>query len=150
MPINNFGSLTFGYRGAQPDAPYGFTALQGIGIKTVVKLNDDGLDSEREACDRMGIHLIPAPLKMFGNSTGTIRAIVDRIDAAKSVGPVFVHCTHGRDRTGMVCAAYRMVYDKWTQQQAFAEREAYGVSGFVIEAANVELTQILKDIAAGK
>ena len=34
---------------------------------------------------------------------------------------MFVHCQHGADRTGVMCAAYRVVVDGWTKQQAIDE-----------------------------
>jgi len=35
--------------------------------------------------------------------------------------PVFVHCEHGADRTGIACAAYRIVVQGWSKQQAIDE-----------------------------
>jgi protein tyrosine/serine phosphatase len=32
--------------------------------------------------------------------------------------PVFVHCQHGADRTGLICAAYRLVICGWTKEEA--------------------------------
>lgn len=39
----------------------------------------------------------------------------------KNRQPVFVHCEHGADRTGTLCAAYRVAVDGWTKQQAVDE-----------------------------
>ena len=44
-----------------------------------------------------------------------------RIVTDKNRQPVFVHCLHGADRTGTMCAAYRVVVDGWTKQQAIDE-----------------------------
>lgn len=35
--------------------------------------------------------------------------------------PTYIHCLHGNDRTGYVCAAYRMIVDKWTFKDATKE-----------------------------
>ncbi len=35
--------------------------------------------------------------------------------------PVFVHCRHGADRTGMMCAIYRMVVCGWDRKDAIGE-----------------------------
>jgi protein tyrosine/serine phosphatase len=35
--------------------------------------------------------------------------------------PVFVHCQHGADRTGTMCAVYRIVVQKWTIEEAIRE-----------------------------
>ncbi len=34
---------------------------------------------------------------------------------------VYIHCLHGSDRTGFMCAAYRMVVQRWTADEAIAE-----------------------------
>jgi hypothetical protein len=40
--------------------------------------------------------------------------------------PVFVHCEYGADRTGLMCAMYRIVVCHWTKQEAIAETEKGG------------------------
>lgn len=33
----------------------------------------------------------------------------------------YIHCRHGRERTGLVCAAYRILVDKWSVDKAYQE-----------------------------
>ena len=40
--------------------------------------------------------------------------------------PVFVHCAHGADRTGFMVAAYRVVEQGWTVEEAVAEMHNFG------------------------
>jgi protein tyrosine/serine phosphatase len=35
--------------------------------------------------------------------------------------PIFVHCLHGADRTGMVVAVYRVVVEGWSKEEALRE-----------------------------
>ncbi len=35
--------------------------------------------------------------------------------------PVFVHCKHGADRTGTMCAIYRVVFQGWSKEDAVDE-----------------------------
>lgn len=36
-------------------------------------------------------------------------------------GPILIHCWHGSDRTGVVIAAYRIVFNNWSKSQAIDE-----------------------------
>ena len=40
--------------------------------------------------------------------------------------PAFVHCERGVDRTGMMCAMYRVVVCGWTKPEAIAEMKDGG------------------------
>ena len=40
--------------------------------------------------------------------------------------PVFLHCSRGVDRAGVVVAVYRMEFDGWSEAEAQAEMEALG------------------------
>ena len=35
--------------------------------------------------------------------------------------PVFVHCRHGADRTGTMCAIYRIATERWSKSEAIDE-----------------------------
>jgi protein tyrosine/serine phosphatase len=36
-------------------------------------------------------------------------------------GPILIHCWHGSDRTGLVSAMYRIVFQGWTKEDAIDE-----------------------------
>ena len=41
--------------------------------------------------------------------------------------PVLVHCHYGADRTGVLCAAYRVAVQGWSKQQAIDEMTRGGM-----------------------
>jgi protein tyrosine/serine phosphatase len=45
---------------------------------------------------------------------------------AEAPKPVLVHCWHGSDRTGVVIAMYRMVFQDWPREKAIDEFENGG------------------------
>jgi hypothetical protein len=40
--------------------------------------------------------------------------------------PVLVHCQHGADRTGAMCAIYRVAVEGWTKEEAAQEMTGGG------------------------
>lgn len=45
------------------------------------------------------------------------------LDALKNVDnfPVFIHCHHGQDRTGLIIGLYRVEVQGWTPSKAYQE-----------------------------
>lgn len=105
------------YRGAQPDEA-GLAALRQLGIKTIVTLRvTQPLDHEirTEGFDYEHITTLPfAP-----SETAVVRFLRIVSDPARQ--PVFIHCQRGADRTGMMCAAYRVVIEGWSREAAVEE-----------------------------
>lgn len=116
------------WRGAQPDA-HGLEILKRLGVATVINLRmaDDVAPGEEETLRRLGIGYFNVPLHGLSGPTD---AEVDRVLAliASSPAPVFVHCQHGADRTGVIIACRRMRQDGWATDRALAEAEQYGIS----------------------
>lgn len=122
--LSNVGRVASGvYRGAQPK-PEGYATLSAMGIRTVINLRL--LHSEREAVTAAGMKSIEIPMNTFKDvSPEKVKRVIGFIrDPANQ--PVFVHCAHGQDRTGIVVAAYRMEADGWSREDAIAEMQAFG------------------------
>ncbi len=116
------------YRGAQPQ-PGGMTALRELGIRTVVNLRYEPklIGAEEAEAKAAGLDYVSIP--MYGLLRPTddqISRILALIDDPKS-GPVFVHCEHGHDRTGVVVACYRVARARWTASEAIREALDYGM-----------------------
>ncbi len=131
------------YRGAQPTAE-GMKHLQALGIRTVISLRAWHSDKNVLA----GTSLKPVRLKMVPWHSDEDE-VVFFLKAATDTNnlPVFVHCERGADRTGTMCAMYRIVVDGWSKEQALAEMKN---GGFGFNPAWQELVTFVEksDVAA--
>jgi tyrosine-protein phosphatase SIW14 len=104
------------YRSEQPHKN-GMKELQKAGVHTILNLRIGQYD-QRKADDT---HLI---LEHVPIHTGRIN-YNDIVQSLKiihhSEKPILVHCLHGSDRTGCIIAAYRMVYENWSTDEAIQE-----------------------------
>ena len=105
------------YRGAQPTTQ-GVRQLQALGVKTIVNLRY--LHSDAAAIGDTGIQEVDIPmLALHVNDRQAVRFLKVVTDPART--PVFVHCQHGSDRTGVMCAVYRIVVERWSKEEAVCE-----------------------------
>ncbi|MHC4592918.1 MAG: fused DSP-PTPase phosphatase/NAD kinase-like protein, partial [Planctomycetota bacterium] len=102
------------YRGAQPTAG-GFRELKKMGIKTVVNLRS--FHSDRDEIGETGLAYEHIYMKSWNaEDEESVRFLQIVTDPARQ--PVFVHCKHGADRTGTMCAIYRVAVEEWTPEEA--------------------------------
>lgn len=113
------------YRGAQPTQE-GFANLQKLGVKTIVNLRDHHSDTQLLANTQLAYKEIP--LDTWKITAADITAFL-RIAADPNQAPVFVHCQHGADRTGVMTASYRIAAEYWEKSRAIAEM-THGGYGF--------------------
>lgn len=114
------------YRGAQPTEE-GFRLLAKMGVKTVLDLreNDARSTRERQMVGAAGMRYVNVPMTGLKPPTDAeIGRILDVLEDQTS-GPVFVHCKHGADRTGVAIAAYRIEHDGWDNARALREAKAH-------------------------
>jgi tyrosine-protein phosphatase SIW14 len=104
------------YRSEQPHEK-GMKELQKIGIQTIVDLRSCQND-QNEAFDTK-LYLIHIPIQAGRISYNDILLSLRSIHYARK--PLLVHCLHGSDRTGCIVAAYRMVYEDCSREEAINE-----------------------------
>ncbi len=105
------------YRGAQPDAE-GFKELKKLGVKTILNLRSSHSDSK--LLEGAGLDYVHIKMQAWDAEYDEVKQAL-QIITDESKQPVFVHCKHGADRTGTVIAAWRLVADGWTKEEAIEE-----------------------------
>jgi|GEM_PF-844413 len=104
------------FRSDQPNVA-GMKALEQMGIKTIIDLRHYRNDKREARNTRLA--LLHYPINTRNISYEDLLKVLILIE--KSEKPVLVHCWHGSDRTGSIVAAYRIVHDGWTKEQAIQE-----------------------------
>jgi tyrosine-protein phosphatase SIW14 len=117
------------YRGAQPQRG-GVKKLSELGVKTVINLRgaSDETRKEQAEAEALGMRYFNIPMSALGRPTDEqVERALAVIDAREN-WPVFVHCQRGADRTGVIIAAYRILRNQWTGEQAVAEAKRFGMA----------------------
>ena len=93
--------------------------LRSLGIRNVVSLR--AFHSNRSLLEQNDIKVIRIPVNTWNIQDKHVVAALRAIRNAENEGPVLLHCLHGADRTGLVTAMYRMVFQHWEKDQALDE-----------------------------
>ncbi len=104
-------------RGAQPTSD-GMRSLSRMGVKTIINLR--AIHSDRDEIGNLPLRYEHISVKAWHAEDEDI------IDFLRIIGdrqnlPAFVHCQFGADRTGMMCAVYRIVIQGWPREEAISE-----------------------------
>ena len=131
------------FRSAQPTKE-GMGQLKGLGIKTVINLRTFHEDDEKLE-DIEGVRSFQIHMKAWHaekkDAVEFLKLVTDQ-----SKQPVLVHCQHGADRTGTMCAVYRMAVQGWSKEQAVREMTEGGF-GFHEVWANLKTWLDSVDVA---
>ncbi|WP_342065425.1 dual specificity protein phosphatase family protein [Caballeronia concitans] len=103
------------YRSAQitaDDLPH----LRALGIRKIISFRS--FHSDEALLAGSGIALERIPMNTWDIRDEDMIAALKALRNADRDGPILIHCQHGADRTGLVSALYRVVYQGWTKQQA--------------------------------
>jgi tyrosine-protein phosphatase SIW14 len=142
------------FRGARPETPADIQALERMGIRTVIDLQGGDaagvvskwvvpsfeagetqkeIEEEKRWVEITGLRFVSRPMsslaKVDRNEAQRISEILDLINDPENQ-PVFVHCAHGADRTGLVIALERVRAENWKPADAYAEMREMG-HGFI-------------------
>jgi tyrosine-protein phosphatase SIW14 len=140
--VPNFAQVAPGlYRGAQPTAE-GFAALKKMGVKTVIDLRS--MHSDRDKLKGLGLRYAEIPCFAWHPEDEDVARFL-KLVADPANQPIFVHCAQGADRTGYMVAAYRMVEQGWSADDARQE-----MTGFHFHPLWTEITEYLGKFDAAK
>ena len=117
------------YRSGQPRG-IGLAWVKHYGIRTLINLrspDSDGTPEEKEFAAENGLNFHNFPI---GSSHDEIEETVERFLAIaddKSNWPILVHCSRGKERSGVLSAIYRIEYERWSNEQALQETYNLGL-----------------------
>ena len=116
------------YRSGQPTKE-GMKSLKEMGIKTVINLRT--LHSDTSEAGATGLRLEHVNAKPWHPEDEDVIAVM-RILSKSENSPFLIHCRKGSDRTGFMCAMYRIVYQDWSKEDALDEmiKGGYGYNPF--------------------
>ncbi len=97
--------------------------LERLGIKTVLNLrkhhtNEEELEGRQ--LKSMRVRMSPADVG-DEHVVAFIKIVTDPANR-----PVYFHCMYGSDRTGAMCAAWRVVVEGWEKEEALREMQGGG------------------------
>ena len=123
IPIRNFHAVADGiFRGGNPSIK-GLKALSEQGFKTVLSFRwrKTPVSLERAYVEELGMKFKHIPLNYWSlPNQQQVDTFLEIIDDRRNY-PIFVHCFHGADRTGLLMAIYRIVRCGWTFDEAYRE-----------------------------
>ena len=106
------------YRSAQPASAQGMRSLKEKGVATIVNLRS--FHSDREEIGETELVYEHIYMKAWHPERKEIVRFLQIVTDPRRT-PVLVHCQHGADRTGTMCAWYRVAVQGWTKDEAIRE-----------------------------
>ena len=121
------------YRSGQLSSEDLAKACEQHGIKTIINLrtSKSSVQRAKRLLGPNGVWVVHIPMSPNtppdADELNEFFSIMDD----PSHHPVLIHCAHGRDRTGVMVAMYRIRYQNWPPKKAYAEMESLGHNTFL-------------------
>lgn len=112
-------------RGACPSNQHLQTLKNNFGVKKIISLDEPLGNEIHKYCKELNLEHIIIPLT-DGNGPNVNKLPSEVVQWTKG-GPTYVHCKHGKDRTGMACAMYRVLVNGWDVDDAIIEAHKFGM-----------------------
>ncbi|MCM8774368.1 MAG: tyrosine-protein phosphatase [Candidatus Omnitrophica bacterium] len=147
VDIPNFSKVNdYIYRGGYPKNK-GYIYLKSLGIKTIVNFSGKNkrFFYEQKIVHDYGFNLVHIPLSIYSEPEDEKVIKFLKILLNPKLQPVFVHCTNGRDRTGVMIAVYRVVGEGKGVKESYKEALRYGFRPYRGEVVLKKYILQLKD-----
>lgn len=109
------------YRSEQPDS-LDVEILNKLGIVSILNLRKYHNDIDFLKTKNFNFYEVEMHAYWIKNKN-VIEALKIINNAPK---PLLIHCKHGSDRTGLIVAMYRIIFEDWTKEKAIDELKKYG------------------------
>lgn len=109
------------FRSEQPTED-GMKNIEAFGIGTVISLRSRQKDVE--LAKNTELNLIHVSMRAWNpkyEDAVKVMYFLNPNNPETNKKPILIHCYHGADRTGMMVALYRMVYQNWEREEALNE-----------------------------
>lgn len=145
VTIKNFGQMDDRFfRGGQPKER-DYSQLAALGIKTVIDLQREPKDYEKQLVEALGMRYVNIPMSDRDYPESDKIAEFLKLVDDPSTGKFFVHCAGGRHRTGVMGAVYRFNLYNWNYDQVYAEMKKYD---FYTRWGHGDMKKFVQDYAA--
>ncbi len=107
------------WRGGQPKTEDDYLMLKKQGIKTIINLRwDESVETSKQMARKHRFKFINVPMKATDQpDEKNVNKVLNALRNPNNQ-PVFLHCQHGKDRTGLISALYRVEFQNWRATQA--------------------------------
>jgi tyrosine-protein phosphatase SIW14 len=127
--VPNAGKVTDHlFRGAQPSLN-NLSELKKLGVTTIIDLRAESSHTaaeEQARAEALGMRFFRVPIGGFSTPSNAELIQFFQILRDSPDQTVFIHCEFGRDRTGVMIAAYRIAFQKWSTDHALSEMNSFG------------------------
>lgn len=106
------------YRSQQPTAE-NLAQIKALNIQTVINFRQ--YHSDKTLLSGTQINELRIPMYTANIDDAEVIAALNAMMQARQQGPVLIHCQHGADRTGLMSAMYRIIYQGWSKEAAIEE-----------------------------
>ena len=114
-----------------------YELLRKNNINTLINLRFFDRNDDRQAFGKTSLTLVNTPLLTWSITPQEVARVLWQIEQHQRNGAVLIHCYHGADRTGLISAMYRVIYQNWELSEAKREM-MQGPYGFHSVWKNIE------------
>ncbi|HYE62734.1 MAG TPA: hypothetical protein VD997_12130 [Phycisphaerales bacterium] len=114
------------YSGSVPEGDAGFDSLQALGVRTIISV--DAMEPDVAAARARGLRYIHLPIGYNGFDDERRLELARATRDALRVGPVYIHCHHGKHRSAGAAAAAIATLGLATPEAAVQRMKVSGTS----------------------